>query len=411
MVQSTEKKVFIFLAGCTIAYLLSMHSLLRQYTDTLNRKDDIDMGIDVMLALDGNDNNNDNNNNNNNNNDDDDDDDDGATSTITRDILNEDDDDDDDDEVATVPKVHPPKVGVNDMPTALALAGDHEKARLQRIENVYKHKYNYHPPATSNDILTIDASCGSSPDFESFFSQDYLLRSRFDEDLLIYETFFKGGDDSTSHHYIELGAFNGVRESNTIFYEKCLGWEGLLIEGNPGKGIYDKLVSSRPNSHRMNYVPSCNQTEEDMNTTIAFHAKAFTNSGLDAVKTAYDGEETVDVPCGTMTQVLLDVFPPDGRVSFFSLDVEGSEDLVLGKALDLEKVMIEMLMIEVENGFCRPNWDCAVRNEVRKLMRDAGYVRFSGKIRASDVFIRQDSKLLQKAIDQGWKATIDKVKI
>mmetsp|Transcript_14079 Transcript_14079/g.21390 ORF Transcript_14079/g.21390 Transcript_14079/m.21390 type:complete len:198 (+) Transcript_14079:150-743(+) len=68
MVQSTEKKVFIFLAGCTIAYLLSMHSLLRQYTDTLNRKDDIDMGIDVMLALDGNDNNSDIYNDNNNNN-------------------------------------------------------------------------------------------------------------------------------------------------------------------------------------------------------------------------------------------------------------------------------------------------------------------------------------------------------
>ena len=409
MIQSVlVKKNLTFLAGCTIAYLLSIYSVVViQYgTATLNRKDDIALNIDMIVALDSNDNDN--------HDDDDNKDDGGATTTIDRDIFYDGGDDHDnindhdDAEVATVPKGYPQKVGGNDMSTTLALAGDSEKERLQRITNVYKHKYNYHPPATSNDTLTIDASCGSSPDFESFFSQDYLLRSRYDEDLLIYETFFKGDDDSTSHHYIELGAFDGVRESNTIFYEKCLGWEGLLIEGNPGKGIYDRLVGSRPNSHRMNYVPSCNQTEEDMNKTIAFHARAFTNSGLDAVKTAYDGLETVDVPCGTMTQVLLDVFPPDGRVSFFSLDVEGSEHLVLSKALDLEKVMIEMLMVEVENIFCKGRDDCAVRNNVREHMKKMGYVRFSGKILYSDVFIRQDSKLLQKAIDQGWEESINK---
>ena len=115
----------------------------------------------------------------------------------------------------------------------------------------------------------------------------------------------------------------------------------------------------------------------------------------------------MDVPCGTMTQVLLDVFPPNGRVSFFSLDVEGSEHLVLGKALDLTKVRIEMLMIEVENTFCQPGKDCAVRNKVREMMKEAGYVRFSKRIRASDVFIRQGSKLLEKASASGWVPIVD----
>ena len=33
--------------------------------------------------------------------------------------------------------------------------------------------------------------------------------------------------------YIEIGAFDGLNQSNTWFYEKELNWSGLLIEPNP----------------------------------------------------------------------------------------------------------------------------------------------------------------------------------
>mmetsp|Transcript_32696 Transcript_32696/g.38090 ORF Transcript_32696/g.38090 Transcript_32696/m.38090 type:complete len:454 (-) Transcript_32696:14-1375(-) len=347
-----------------------------------------------------------------------------ATPALDDDDMDEADNEEEADEVDGEQEEEGEEMGDDDEAAAAAVSGE-ETDRQRRIENIYKKMYKYHPPASAstaggeNDAVVLDDSCGSAPDFQSYFSQNYLVRSANNEDRFIYETFFKGDSgnndndndnkDSSPHHYIELGAFDGVRESNTKFYDKCLGWEGLLIEGNPGKGIYDKLINNRPNSHRMNYVPSCNMTEESMNTTIPFHSKAFTNSGLEAVDTAYNGEETIDVPCGTMTQVLLDVFPPNGHVSFFSLDVEGSEHLVLGKALDLDKVNIEMLMIEVENEFCKSREDCAVRNKVRELMKEAEYVRFSEKVKKSDVFIRQDSKLLQKAIASGWVASIEEV--
>merc|ERR1711860_149740 len=99
---------------------------------------------------------------------------------------------------------------------------------------------------------------------------------------------------------------------------------------------------------------------------------------------------------------LLDVFPPHGRISFFSLDVEGSEHLVLGKAIDLNRVFIEMFLIEVENSLCVKGQDCVSRNNVRRIMKDANYARFSNKIRESDVFIRRDSNLLAKAHKARW---------
>ena len=30
---------------------------------------------------------------------------------------------------------------------------------------------------------------------------------------------------------VELGAYNGIQESNSRFYDLCLGWASLLIEG------------------------------------------------------------------------------------------------------------------------------------------------------------------------------------
>ena len=33
--------------------------------------------------------------------------------------------------------------------------------------------------------------------------------------------------------FLEIGAFDGVTESNTILLERCLGWRGVLVEANP----------------------------------------------------------------------------------------------------------------------------------------------------------------------------------
>merc|ERR1712174_80886 len=102
-----------------------------------------------------------------------------------------------------------------------------------------------------------------------------------------------------------------------------------------------------------------------------------TNSAQSNVKSQYSGRaDYVDVPCGSLTKVLLDIFP-FGVVSFFSLDVEGAEMKVL-KNIDFSKVFIEIFMIESYNTFCGEK--CETRDQVRILMAENGYNRFSGII-------------------------------
>ena len=38
---------------------------------------------------------------------------------------------------------------------------------------------------------------------------------------------FRGGT------FLELGAFDGWKESNTLHLETCLGWRGILVDGQP----------------------------------------------------------------------------------------------------------------------------------------------------------------------------------
>jgi len=45
--------------------------------------------------------------------------------------------------------------------------------------------------------------------------------------------------------FIELGANDGLFQSNTVFFEKELGWRGILIE--PSLKGYEKCKINRPN--------------------------------------------------------------------------------------------------------------------------------------------------------------------
>jgi hypothetical protein len=252
--------------------------------------------------------------------------------------------------------------------------------------NKYINKYNYTPP-TSHMAHPLEHQCGGGPDFGNFFNLSSRERSRLDEDKIIYEKLFKNANASAGT-YIELGAFDGSREANTRFFDVCLGWKGLLIEGSPVN--FKKALRARPNAHRMSFAPSCSAEYEAVNGTVPFYNFPQTNVGLVGNAKSYEGKDTVDVPCGPLTPVLQDVFEGE-RISLFVLDVEGSESMVLD-TIDFGAVMIEVMMIEVQNAHCKPNRVCPNRDNIRAKMKAAGYHKYEGIVSASDVYVHPHSR-------------------
>eukprot|EP00667_Euglena_gracilis_P028327 EG_transcript_35955 len=55
------------------------------------------------------------------------------------------------------------------------------------------------------------------------------FHSQSGEDEMLVEHFFRGMRNRT---FVEIGALDGILYSNTLYFERCLGWSGRLIEGS-----------------------------------------------------------------------------------------------------------------------------------------------------------------------------------
>ena len=55
--------------------------------------------------------------------------------------------------------------------------------------------------------------------------------------------------------YLEIGAFDGIESTNTLLFEYCFGWSGILIE--PGLSTYQRLVENRPQNYLFNNAIGC----------------------------------------------------------------------------------------------------------------------------------------------------------
>ena len=205
-------------------------------------------------------------------------------------------------------------------------------------------------------------------------------RSSHNEDRFAIRYFGGAGNWTNGRRtFLEIGAFDGVSDSNTIIMERCLGWRGVLVEPNP-RAFEALKAAGRTHSTLVHASPMCENESEVMMSPLPF-----TSARTDPEPGAPHG--AVPVPCVSLTDILLRARVP--RVDFFSLDVENSEDRVL-ETLDFKKVDVALVFAESYNDKCRRR--CPKRDRVREYMAAAGYALNPAGINVhySDVFLRED---------------------
>lgn len=112
-----------------------------------------------------------------------------------------------------------------DLPEVVAESGGKQEDLFPKP---LQERYQYQQRKLRNEEeqAAADAECGLGPDYAKFFAQSSSQHSRVKEDEHIYNMFFKNRetDENNPRFYVEIGGFDGKTESNSRFFDVCLGW-------------------------------------------------------------------------------------------------------------------------------------------------------------------------------------------
>lgn len=143
--------------------------------------------------------------------------------------------------------------------------------------------------------------------------------SQHAEDLLLLPTLLLAAGWGRPGAFVELGALDGTRYSNTLVLERCFNWTGLLIEGNPAN-----FAQLRRSDRRAAKVHSAVCREGG---AVRMSVRGHENAGdadagdqLVRMHAAAGPNATVAVPCAPLTTLMAAAGLP--RADFLSLDVQ-----------------------------------------------------------------------------------------
>lgn len=189
------------------------------------------------------------------------------------------------------------------------------------------------------------------------------------EDLRILEILLLAAQAQGTNTFVELGALDGRRYSNTWMLEKCFGWHGLLIEGSPVN--FEKLNRYRASGDNVlrNLAVCPARGQHFINFTVGgdYGAAVGGESSVmsDHFKSKWKHLHGYIVPVRCKP---LDVIMRESGMSgaaFLSLDVEGAELKVIKNA---KPSMFQVIMVEMDGH------DMVKDFEVHKEITTAGLV-------------------------------------
>jgi len=179
-------------------------------------------------------------------------------------------------------------------------------------------------------------------------------------DLKLDELFNK----KTHGFFIELGAFDGLSQSNTAFFEFYRNWEGILIE--PSIASYELCKKNRPKSVSIN---GCCVSNEFKESRIFGDFHGITMASVEGIRLNASKNNLVETKAITLEKILDDYFEIHEKrdIDFVSIDTEGYELNVL-EGLNLNKYKPKYILIEIYQNYY---------HKINKLLNDHNYVLHS----------------------------------
>jgi FkbM family methyltransferase len=194
------------------------------------------------------------------------------------------------------------------------------------------------------------------------------------EDIFIFLNFIN--QKRNDGIFLELGAHDGIQSSNTKFFEDFLNFTGILIEPSPTS--FNKLIENRKKSKCYNFA--INKNDEDLE---------FLENGPVSGIPSYIPNELFELWHKNSRKINVKSIPINKIINkentkyidFFSLDVEGAEDIVL----DTMDWNIEIYVICIElHGY-----DVEKDEYCRNILKNKGFI-FKTRIVVNEFWINEN---------------------
>lgn len=209
---------------------------------------------------------------------------------------------------------------------------------------------------------------------------DAQFTSQAGQDQFLHEHFFKNKHNG---FFVDVGAHDGITFSNTHFFEKELGWQGICFE--PVPAFFTKLTAARSCicinacvSNIEGVLPFIEITgcDEQLSGLASTFNKRLLGIVLNDIKT-YGGTCTIkQLPSIRLNDVLAE--HNVSTIDYLSIDTEGNEQIIL-ESIDFDTFAIMVISVENNEG----------TNTAKDFLKTKGY-EFVTRIHVDDIFYRPD---------------------
>jgi hypothetical protein len=193
------------------------------------------------------------------------------------------------------------------------------------------------------------------------------MYSQHGEDTLI-EKYLIDNKIMINPIFVDIGAYNGINDSNSLLFREKYGYIRYLVDANPIiREIKDEIADQE-------FIV----TEKGL---YGYLEVLNGNWGLATVKTAKKKTKNYDKECITIQEYLKNKeLTEKNSIGVLSLDIEGNEDIILLQLLKETKVRPYVICVEGNTN--------EAKEKIRKVLKK-DYIEI-GEISVNLIFIRKD---------------------
>lgn len=190
------------------------------------------------------------------------------------------------------------------------------------------------------------------------------FHSQIAQDRFVFERYFA---DRRPGRFLDIGAYDGVEYSNTLFFEEEMGWQGICVEPLPD--IFERLKAQRKAVCLNCCISDFDGTAEFFDVKgsrdVRMHSgiiDAYDPRHMARIGLMSEGGRSLTLPVRRLPPILEE--HGYERIDYTSIDTEGAELAIL-KTIDFSR--FHFYVMSIENNYADQG--------IRDLMAANGFDR------------------------------------